>query len=561
MRVKSALKHFYRNNIKSLRPALWVTIKEGYKWSKLNCDFWAGLTVAIIAFPLSMALGIASGGSLQNGLITAIVAGFLISLLGGSKLQIGGPTGAFVVVILSVINKYGFDGMVLATIMAGLMLMIAGFLRLGSVIKYIPQPVILGFTSGIAVTIFTSQVKEFLGLNIAHVPSEFLEKWAVYFKNITSTNVSALIIGVVSLFLLWGIRKYFPKAPGQLIVIILGGLAVSLRDVDVHTIGSRFGDIKVLWPHLVLPAFSIEKIIDVIPAAFTIAFLAGIESLLSAVVADSMSGDRHHSNTELVAQGVANVASALTGGIPATGAIARTAANIRAGGVSPVAGILHALFILLFMAIFTPFLKYIPFPCLAAILFMVAWNMSETKEFIHILKSDWEDKCILLITFILTLLLDLTQAIAIGIIISSLLFMRRMSQAVSVKPHILVMGKPEHEPIPEGVFIYTIEGPFFFGSAARIRMMLEMNVGEHEVYIINLENTPFIDSTAAKTLAMFIREIQEYGNKTVLCCGNKSVLIDLKKKLPESLIPSSRRHMSLRQAILDAKAFVSKAQA
>jgi sulfate permease, SulP family len=396
-------------------PKLFTLLKDGYSLADLRADAMAGLIVAIVALPLAMALGIASGASPDKGLITAIIAGFLISLLGGSRVQIGGPTGAFVVVVFNVIAHHGYDGLILATLLAGFMLILAGYARLGEAIRYIPHTVITGFTAGIAVIIATSQVKDFFGLRVENLPADFIPKWSVYFGAWETINFFALMLGFVSLLLIVIFRTKAPKLPAYLIAVIAATIIVTIFHLPVETIGSRFPDIPrgLPWPEM--PALTLEKLQAIIPAAFTIAFLAGIEALLSAVVADGMTGFKHRSNQELVSQGIANIASALFGGLPATGAIARTAANIKAGGRTPVSGMLHAIFLLLIMLVATDLMKFVPMAALAAILFMVSWGMSERQHFIAILRGTWQERAALLLTFLLTILVDLTVAIMAGV--------------------------------------------------------------------------------------------------------------------------------------------------
>ena len=399
-------------------PKLLSTLSEGYSLKALRADALAGLTVAIVALPLAMALGIASGASPDKGLITAVVAGLLISALGGSRLQIGGPTGAFVVVVFNIIAEHGYHGLVVATLMAGLILIIAGYAKLGQLIKFIPHPVVTGFTAGIAVIIATSQVKDFLGLSMSQVPADFLDKWLAYGHAMGSLQPAAVAVGLGSLGLIVYLRRRAPRLPGFLIAILLASVLVALFKLPVDTVGSRFPDMPAGLPMPSWPGVSMALIKEMLPSALTIAFLAGIEALLSAVVADGMAGTRHRSNQELVGQGVANVASALFGGLPATGAIARTATNIKAGAKTPVAGILHALFLLLFILFATDLMAYVPMAALAAILFVVAWGMSEYERFIALLSMPNSDRAVLLLTFGLTVFVDLTVAIAVGVTVA-----------------------------------------------------------------------------------------------------------------------------------------------
>src|SRR5580698_168193 len=389
-------------------PKLITVLRLGYTRGDLRDDLLAGLTVSIVALPLAMALAIASGATPEKGIYTAIVAGFLISLLGGSRVQIGGPTAAFVPVVFNVIDRFGYGGLILCTLLAGLMLIAAGVLRIGTLLKYIPQPVITGFTSGIAVSIFSSQIKDLLGLHMDKVPADFFARWSVYFANLPSLSGVTVALAAGSLVLIVTLRRVRPNWPGFLIAVVAGALLVATIHLPVATIGTRFGGIPATWPHFSFPHIPLDRTRDLFPSSFTIAFLAGVESLLSAVVADGMIGGRHRSNCELVAQGIANVGSALFGGLPATGALARTATNVRAGARSPLAGIFHALFLLIFMLVLAPFLRYIPLAALGAVLVVVAWNMGEIRTFSNLMQGPIGDRIVLLLTFGLTVMLDLT---------------------------------------------------------------------------------------------------------------------------------------------------------
>ncbi|MFN2376399.1 MAG: SulP family inorganic anion transporter, partial [Candidatus Binatia bacterium] len=413
-------------------PKTVTVLSEGYRPADLRADALAGLTVAIIALPLAMALAIASGAPPERGLVTAIVAGFLISLLGGSRHQIGGPTGAFVVVVFNVIAVHGYDGLLLATLMAGALLVAAGLARLGTWIKYIPDPVVTGFTTGIAVIIFSSQVGELFGLSTGSLPAEVGGKWQAFWQARATMNPWSVAIagGVLGSILL--MRRLAPRAPAFLVSVAAASALVALFDLPVDTIGSRFGEIRAAIPWPALPPVSADRLRELMPSAFTIAFLAGVESLLSAVVADGMTGRRHRSNGELVAQGIANMASAVFGGLPATGAIARTATNIRSGARSPVAGMLHAVFLLAFLLTLAPLTVYIPLASLAAVLVVVAWNMAEFPRFRRLLGAPAGDRMVLVLTFALTVLVDLTVAIEVGVVMASMLFMHRMAEAVAV---------------------------------------------------------------------------------------------------------------------------------
>lgn len=506
-------------------PKLITVFREGYTFEQLRKDALAGLTVAIVALPLAMALGIASGASPDKGLITAVVAGFLISALGGSRVQVGGPTGAFVVVVFNVIAQHGYDGLLLATLLAGLILIIAGYAGLGAMVKFIPYPVVTGFTAGIAVIIASSQVKDFLGLSIEHVPADFLPKWQAYFRALDSLHFAALAIGVGSLVLIIVLRKLAPRLPGFLIAVVIASVAAALLHLPVETIGSRFPDIPAGLPVPAVPNFSMAMVQAVLPSAFTIAFLAGIEALLSAVVADGMIGSRHRSNQELVGQGVANIASAVFGGLPATGAIARTATNIKAGALTPVAGILHALFLLLFILFATDLMAFVPMAALAAILFMVAWGMSEHERFIGLMRMPNGDRSVLLLTFGLTVLVDLTVAIGVGVTLASLLFMMRMSEAVEITAGVGSTvdedsddGEDIHQrdALPEGAEVFRIDGPVFFGVAAELLDTLRRMGRTPRVIILRIRRVPLLDASGATALVDVVRQAGSAGARIIL---------------------------------------------
>ncbi len=497
-------------------PKLITVLRLGYSPRDFRNDVIAGLTVAIVALPLAMALGIASGSTPEKGLITAVVAGFLISALGGSRFQIGGPTGAFVVVVLDVIARHGFDGLLLATCVAGVMLIIAGFAGLGTWIKYIPQPVVTGFTAGIALVIFSTQIKDLLGLPMGAVPGEFLEKVDAYAAHVAQFSPEAVSIAVVALAIIILLRRYAPRWPGFLLAVITGSLMAWGFDLQVTTIGSQFGELPRGLPMPELPEFNWDKLKAVIPSAFTIAFLAGVESLLSAVVADGMTGRRHRSNCELVAQGVANLFSTFFGGLPATGAIARTATNIRAGARSPIAGMLHALFLLLFMVLLAPLISYVPLAALAAVLVVVAWNMSEVERFKYLMRAPAGDRLVLLLTFSLTVMIDLTVAISVGVVLAAMLFMHRMAEAVAIQNRSTMIERDvddyqrdEEEytrrtRLPKGVEVFELRGPLFFGVANRLNDVLDRMGPMPMAFILILRDVPLIDATGVSALEEFL---------------------------------------------------------
>ncbi len=497
------------------KPKIITTLK-GYTWKRFGSDLAAGIIVGIVALPLAIAFAIASGVSPDKGIFTAIIAGFIISALGGSRVQIGGPTGAFVVIVYGIIQKHGLDGLTLATIMAGVILVFMGIARFGSMIKFIPYPVIAGFTSGIALIIFSSQIKDFLGLEMGNVPSEFIHKWISYFQNLSTINYWALAISILSLLIIIFWQKVSRRIPGSLIALVFSTAIVYLFELPVETIGNRFGQIPSMLPAPVFPKISWDLIQNLISPAMTIAILAGIEALLSAVVADGMIGDKHRSNTELVANGIANILSPIFGGIPATGAIARTATNIKNGGKTPVAGIVHAVVLLLIMLFFGKWASLIPLSCLAAVLVVVAYNMSEWRSFVGLLKSPRSDVMVLLFTFSLTVLFDLTIAIEVGLLMAVFLFMRRMALVTNVDIITSELDDVEetiNEPlgieertVPKGVEIYEINGPLFFGAAYKFEEALNLVERPPQVLIIRMRNVPAIDSTGLHSLRQILKK-------------------------------------------------------
>lgn len=521
----------------SFTPKLVTVFREGYSFADMRADALAGLTVAIVALPLAMALGIASGASPDKGLITAVVAGFLISALGGSRIQVGGPTGAFVIVIFNVIAQHGYDGLMLATLLAGAILIVAGYAKLGKLIKFVPHPVITGFTAGIAVIIASTQVKDFLGLAIDDVPADFIPQWLTYFGALDRISPVTLAVGAGALALILVLRRTAPRLPSYLIAIVAASLAVALFGLSVDTIGSRFPDIPAGLPAPSLPEVTLAKAQAVLPSAFTIAFLAGIEALLSAVVADGMAGTRHRSNQELVGQGVANIASSLFGGLPATGAIARTATNIKAGARTPMAGMFHAAFLLIFVLLAMDLMAYVPMAALAAILFMVASGMSEYERFISLLKMPNGDRVVLLLTFGLTVLVDLTVAIGVGVTIASLLFMMRMSESVQVEPDAEIRPDVEFDEedlhqrdvLPEGVEVFRINGPFFFGVAGELLDTLRRVGRRPRTVILRMRLVPFLDASGLAAVEEFVKQAEISGARVILS-GVQSQPLDMLKR-------------------------------
>jgi SulP family sulfate permease len=505
-------------------PKLYWVLRHGYNLRDFRGDCLAGLTVAIVALPLAMALAIASGTSPEKGLHTAIIAGFLISFLGGSRVQIGGPTAAFIPIVFSVIAQHGYGGMILCTLLAGLMLIAAGFLRLGALMKFMPKPVITGFTAGIAVSIFSSQVKDLLGLHLDKVPADFIPRWQSYWQHIDSINPWAVGLVFISVFIILTIRRINPSLPSMLTAVVIATLASTVFILPVETIGSRFPQgIPTTLPTFEIPSISFAHLQELLPSAFTIAFLAGVESLLSAVVADGMIGGRHRSNTELIAQGWANCASALFGGLPATGAIARTATNVRAGGRTPIAGILHAIFLLLFMLLLAPLMSYIPLAALAAVLLIVAWNMAEIEHFKHLLKGPFGDRVVLLLTFVLTAVFDLTIAIEVGVVLAAFLFAHRMTEVVEVNQNLsandddqLSVTIDQRADLPKGVEVFQIAGPLFFAVADRLDHVLDQYFEPPEVLILRLRLVPMMDTSGVAAFKQFLDRAHRMHIRVIL---------------------------------------------
>lgn len=521
---------------KVFKPKLFSVFKEGYTKQAFQNDLLAGIIVGIVALPLAIAFAIASGVSPEKGLITAIVAGFLISLLGGSRVQIGGPTGAFVVIVFGIIEQYGIEGLIVSTFLAGIMLIAFGLLKLGSIIKFIPHPLIVGFTSGIALIIFSTQIKEFFGLSIGNVPSEFIPKWGAYIAGMGSVNFYALLVSVGTVLITVYSKRIIKKIPGSFIAIILMTVVAMAFKLPVTTIGSVYGELPNSFS-LSVPDFDLGNFSKYIAPAFTIALLGAIESLLSAVVADGMISGNHRSNTELIAQGIANVASSIFGGIPATGAIARTATNVKNGGRTPVAGIVHAVTLLLIMLFFGKWAAQIPLACLAGILVVVAYNMSEWRSFYSILKGSRYDVLVLLATFFLTVLVDLTVAIQIGMVMAALLFMQRMSNASHVLPADADMDAlDDYSDLPEGIEVYEIKGPFFFAAAQKYRETLKNFGKTTSILILRMRHVPFIDSTGLHNFRETIKELQGINVKLILSGVQPEVRKELEKERIDFLI-------------------------
>ena len=530
-------------NTLDLKPKLFSAIKK-YNKQTLMADLMAGIIVGIVALPLAIAFGIASGVSPEKGIITAIVAGFTISALGGSKVQIGGPTGAFIVIVAGIINEYGMQGLTIATLLAGVFLIGFGLLHLGTIIKYIPYPIIVGFTSGIAVTIFTTQVKDLLGMQMdGPVPSDFIEKWIAYAQNLTHIDPWSAGVGLVSVAIIATAPKLSKRVPGSLIAIIVMTVTVLLLKqyagvTSIETIGDRFS-ISSQLPDAVVPELTWETIKNLVPPALTIAILGAIESLLSATVADGVIGDHHNSNTELIGQGVANIVTPIFGGIPATGAIARTMTNINNGGRTPIAGIIHAVVLLLIFLFLMPLAQYIPMACLAGVLVVVSYGMSGWRSFTALMRNPKSDITVLLLTFFLTIIFDLTIAIEVGIVCACLLFMRRMSETTDVKAVYdeidlnedadMERGNLEHLTIPKGVEVYEINGPYFFGAGNKFEDLMGRFGDRPKVRIIRMRKVPFIDSTGLHNLENMCLMSKKEGITVVLSGVNEKVEAVLKR--------------------------------
>lgn len=525
------------------KPKLFSSLKK-YDKKTFMADLMAGIIVGIVALPLAIAFGIASGVSPEKGIITAIVAGMMISVFGGSKVQIGGPTGAFIVIVYGIIQQYGIQGLTIATLMAGVFLIGLGVLRLGTIIKYIPYPIVVGFTSGIAVTIFTTQIKDLFGMSMDSVPSDFVEKWGAYVANIANIDPWSAAVGIISVIIISLMPKLSKKVPGSLVAIIIMTVAVLLLKnyagiTTIETIGDRFS-INSQLPGAVVPELTWETIKGLVGPAVTIAVLGAIESLLSATVADGVIGDHHNSNTELIGQGIANIASPLFGGIPATGAIARTMANINNGGRTPIAGIIHAVVLLLIFLFLMPLAKYIPMACLAGVLVVVAYGMSGWRSFLTMAhRNPKSDVTVLLLTFFLTIIFDLTVAIEFGLICACLLFMRRMAETTDVHAILdeidlnedadMQRGNLEHLTIPKNVEVYEINGPYFFGAGNRFEDIMARYGRRPKVRIIRMRKVPFIDSTGMHNLENMCLMSQREGITVVLSGVNKKVEDVLKR--------------------------------
>lgn len=513
------------------KPKLFSLLKAGIKKEQIIKDIMAGIVVAIVALPLAIAFAVATGLSPEKGIVTAIVAGFFISLLGGSRVQIGGPSGAFIIILAGIIHEFGIEGLAISTILAGLFLILMGLLRLGSLLKYFPHPLIIGFTTGVAIVIFSTQIKDVLGLEATDIPTNFIDKWIVYFNSLDQINIYAVLISVATILITILFKKVTTKIPGSFVSIILMTFLVYYFDIPVTTIETFFGDIpnKISFH---LPIVNFMEIHQYIIPALTIAFLVGIESLLSAVVSDGMIGGKHRSNTELIAQGVANLASPFFGGIPAAGAIARTATNVKNGGRTPIAGITLSVTLLLIMLFFGKWAKLIPMSCLAGVLVVVSYNMSEWRSFVSILKASAFDVIVLLTTFFLTILVDLTVAIQVGVGLSAILFMKRMSDISEKRINNVVDTDiiEDYSDLPSEISIYEISGPLFFASARRYSEVIEAIGIKSKILIIRMRHVLLIDETGIYNLKSTLKILNKKGVKVILSGLNPDIRAELEKR-------------------------------
>jgi sulfate permease, SulP family len=548
-------------------PKLWSILKEGISREQFLKDMAAGAIVGVVALPLAVAFAIASGVSPEKGLVTAIIGGFVISAFGGSRVQIGGPTGAFIVIVYAIVQKHGVDGLTIATFMAGFIIAGMGLARLGNLLKFIPYPLIVGFTSGIAVIIFSSQIRDFFGLPIGQVPADFVGKWQIYFNHFDQIDWLAFGIAAGTVLVGFYFHKITTRIPGSLIAILLSTVAVTYFRLPVATIGSVFGEIPRGISLPSIPSIQFETIKELVQPAFAIALLGSIESLLSAVVADGMIGGRHRSNAELVAQGAANVVSSMFGGIPATGAIARTATNIKNGGRTPIAGIVHAAVLLCIMLLLAPYAKLIPMACLAGILVVIAYHMSEWRNFVSLLKGNRLDVMVLLVTFLLTVLFDLVIAIEIGLVLSSFTFMKRMSESIKVE-NVLEPESGQDEGgerlfddeltgTPKGVVLYEINGALFFGAAQEFQDTIS-NINEKpRVLILRMRHVPFIDATGIYRLKEIIRHFNGKNVRTILSGVSEQIREDLEDADIYSVMPRDNLLKNIEDSMIRANQIIS----
>jgi sulfate permease, SulP family len=551
---------------KHLQPKIFKVFQEGYSKKTFFADLTAGIIVGVVALPLAIAFAIASGVKPEQGLFTAIIAGIIVSLLGGSRVQIAGPTGAFIVIVYGIVQRYGYDGLAVATFLAGIILVIMGFARFGTLLKFIPYPLTVGFTSGIAVIIFSSQVNDFLGLHIQNLPADFVQKWVTYAGHFSSFDYYTLGISIVSLLIIVFWQRITQRIPGSLVAIILGTAAVQIFQLPVETIGSRFGDVPTTLPAPHFPKVSWDVFTQMFSPALTIALLAAIESLLSAVVSDGMIRSRHRSNAELIGTGVANIVSPLFLGIPATGAIARTATNVKNGGKSPIAGVIHSITLLLIMLVFGQWAKLIPMGTLAAVLVVVAYNMSEWRSFAHILKSPKGDITVMLVTFLLTIIVDLTIAIQIGVLLSALFFIRRMSEVSQVTPLTRDLKEEEDDAaegesplvVPNGVEVFEVFGSLFFGAVDQFTESLHEMKSKPKVFILETKNLLAIDATGLRALESLTDDLHRQGSQFLLAGIHKQPLFAMQQSGFLDKIGEDNVFSSLSDALEQSRVLVEK---
>ncbi len=544
----SKISFYYQDYI----PKSFVCLREGYSFSSFLSDLYAGVTVGIVALPLALAFAIGSGVPPEKGLFTAIVAGFLISLLGGSRVQIGGPTGTFVIIVYSIVQRHGYEGLAISMVIGGILMILMGISRCGVLLKFIPYPVTIGFTTGIALTIFSSQIKDACGLQMDKVPVDFFGKWICYFANASTWNPWALMMATATLALIFILRSFYPRLPGVFLTISLMTFLAQLFHLPLDTIENKFGSLPQSLPWPSLPSMTFEKIQEVFPDGITLALLGAIESLLSAMVADGLIGHRHRSNCELVAQGFANIGSVIFGGIPATGAIARTTMNIKMGAKTPLAGMIHALTLFFLMFFLAPFTAKIPLCILAAVLIFIAWNISELEHFIAILRSQISDALVLLITFSLTVLINLTVAVQAGVVLAAILFLKRMIDSTTIEAcRILIQEEDKQkqevhdadilfrQDVPSDVTVFEIKGPFFFGVADLLNETLRRLTEKPYVFILRMHKVPIIDMTGLQALKKFAHRCQEQGIILMISGAHNNLLHLFKKTGLESVIDKS----------------------
>ena len=549
---------------KDLEPKLLTVLRSGYSREQFTADLTAGVIVGIVALPLAIAFAIASGVKPEQGLYTAVIAGFIVAAFGGSRVQIAGPTGAFIVIVYGIVQTYGYDGLVVATLIAGILLVIMGLSGFGTLLKFVPYPLTVGFTSGIALIIFSSQINDFLGLGIRDLPADFVEKWSVLIGHLSLLDLSSFAVGAVSILLIAGFQRFAPRVPGSLVAILLVTAVVHLARIPVETIGTRFGSVPNMLPAPQIPEVSWQTITRVFSPAVTIAMLGAIESLLSAAVADGMIRSRHRSNMELVAQGAANILSPLFSGIPATGAIARTATNVKSGGRTPVAGIVHSIVLLLVMLFFGHWAALIPMPVLAAILLVVSYNMSEWHSFVKLLKSPRSDVAVMLVTFSLTIIVDLTVAIQVGVILSAMLFIRRMASVSQVTPLTKDLREVEEAevdgggagPLPDGIEVFEVFGSLFFGAVDQFTETIRAIKKKPKVFILETRNLLAIDASGIRALDDLYSQMSREGTRFMICGIHKQPLVALSQAGFVDRIGEDNLAGSLEEAVEVAKKFL-----